>query len=385
MALYLSLKPGDAGAMRIGFVLLGASALLLNLRLASAEFPSPRELPRQEAFPDPLVMIDGAKVASAVDWQQRRKPELKALFQHYMYGRYPAAPERVAARVLFEDGAAFGGQGTLKEVELTLGPPEWPKIYLLVAAPREGKSPCFVGANFGGNHSVTGHPDVRLSDAWMAARRAGVVNERATEASRGTEADSWPLEEIVRRGYAVATFYCGDVQPDRPEAREGLRAVLEQDGPAADGAGTATIMSWAWGVHRAIDYLATDAAIDPRRIATVGHSRLGKTALVAGAFDERVALVVANQAGCGGSGPSRHDDPKAEGVAAITKAFPHWFCGNFTAFGDDPARLPFDQHALVALCAAAGAVHGGGGGPVGQPERAVRRVAGGDAGVRTAG
>jgi hypothetical protein len=85
--------------------------------------------------------------------------------------------------------------------------------------------------------------------------------------------------------------------------------------------------------------------------AVVGHSRLGKTALLAGALDERIALVVANQAGCGGSGPSRHHDPKAETVAIITEKFPHWFCENFTAFGDDPSRLPFDQNCLVAMCA----------------------------------
>jgi hypothetical protein len=110
-------------------------------------------------------------------------------------------------------------------------------------------------------------------------------------------------------------------------------------------------MWWAWGIHRAVDYLATDPRIDAKRIAVVGHSRLGKTALLAGAFDERIALVIPNQAGCGGSAPSRHDDERAETVARITSSFPHWFCGNFAKFGDDPSRLPFDQNCLVALCA----------------------------------
>lgn len=336
--------------MRTTLLLTGAIGWLMAVAAVRAEFPLPAELPRQEALPEPLLMRDGTAVRTADLWRTQRAPELKELFQHYMYGRYPAAPQPVTARVLLEDHEAFGGKATLKEVELTLGPPDWPKIYLLVAAPQGGPRPCFVGANFGGNHLLTDHPGVRIPTEWMPDRYPGVVDHRASEAGRGAEPTNWPLAEIVRRGYAVATFYCGDVQPDRPDEREGLRAVLDSQ-TGDEQAATATIISWAWGVHRAVDYLATDPAIDGRRIAVVGHSRLGKTALLAGALDDRIALVVANQAGCGGSGPSRHDDPKAESVARITKAFPHWFCGHFTQFGADPARLPFDQHALVALCA----------------------------------
>jgi hypothetical protein len=127
--------------------------------------------------------------------------------------------------------------------------------------------------------------------------------------------------------------------------------MLAREGDSAKPDATATIMAWAWGIHRAVDHLLNEPAVDAKRIAVVGHSRLGKTALLAGAFDDRIALTIANQAGCGGSGPSRHKDPKAEGVARITKAFPHWFCTNFEGFGKDPAKLPFDQHALVAMCA----------------------------------
>jgi len=101
--------------------------------------------------------------------------------------------------------------------------------------------------------------------------------------------------------------------------------------------------------------------IDAKRVATVGHSRNGKTALLAAAFDPRFAMAVPSQAGCGGTAPSRvapdlakpgtNGRPTAETVAVINKAFPHWFCGNFKAFNEAPDRLPFDQHELVALCA----------------------------------
>lgn len=330
------------------FPLLGAVAVALP----AADFPPPDKLPSVPGLPDPLLMLDGTTVTTTADWEAKRRPELKALFQHYMYGRQPADPKRMAAKVLFEDGRAFGGTGTLKEVEITFGPPEWPNVYLLVATPN-GKTPagCFVGPNFGGNHLLTADERVRIPTAWMPANYPGVKENQATAAGRGKQADSWPLEQIVGRGYAVATFYCGDLQPDRPGVREGMRATLPQTKGEEDPAETATIMWWAWGVSRAVDYLVTDKAIDRKRLAVVGHSRLGKTALLAGAFDDRLAVVIPSQAGCGGSGPSRHTDPKAEPVERINKAFPHWFNGHFKAFGADPSKLPFDQNGLVALCA----------------------------------
>ena len=339
--------------MRAILALIGGLSLMTSF--AAAEFPSPTELPAHPALPDPLVMFDGSRVGSAEEWREKRRPELKALFEEYVYGRYPQAdgssqPPAVQSKVLFEDPQALGGAGTLKEVELTIGEPDGPKIYLLVATPN-GKTPaaCFVGMNFGGNHLLVDDARVHVPKSWMPDRYTGVVDNRATDASRGVEAYTWPLAEIVARGYAAATFHCGDIQPDRPFVREGMRATLPEN--SEDPAETATIMWWAWGIHRAIDYLATDKAIDPERIAAVGHSRLGKTALLAGAFDDRVALTVANQAGCGGSGPSRHDDQRAETVKRITEHFPHWFCANFTKFGEDPSKLPIDQNCLVALCA----------------------------------
>jgi cephalosporin-C deacetylase-like acetyl esterase len=110
-------------------------------------------------------------------------------------------------------------------------------------------------------------------------------------------------------------------------------------------------MDWAWGLHRMIDHLATLPEIDPKRLAVVGHSRLGKAALAAAAFDDRVAVAFPSQAGCGGTAPSRTKNPKAETVQRINTSFPHWFADTFKAFNDDPSKLPFDQHCLVALCA----------------------------------
>jgi hypothetical protein len=336
--------------MRTPLAALGVLAVALTT--IAADYPPPDQLPSKPGLPDPTMMFDGTKVTSKQQWETKRKPELKALFEHYMYGRYPAKPDKVTGKVLFEDQRMTGTAMEVKEIEITFGPPEWPKIYLLVARPL-GKTPvgCFVGENFGGNHLLISDNRVRIPTAWVPARYPGVEENKATAEGRGKQADTWPLEQIVARGYAVATFYCGDIQPDRPDVRGGIRATAPDSDKPSHGDETATIMWWAWGIHRAVDYLTTDKNIDPKRIAVVGHSRLGKTALLAGAFDDRIAVVIPNQAGCGGTGPSRHNDPKAETVARINKSFPHWFCGNFKAFNNDPSKLPFDQNCLVAICA----------------------------------
>ena len=140
--------------------------------------------------------------------------------------------------------------------------------------------------------------------------------------------------------------------PTRPtSATASARPIGRTASAAGDDAGT--IALWAWGFHRVVDYLTTDGKdrVDPKRIAVVGHSRNGKTALLAGAFDERIALVIPLQAGCGGTAPSRTADTRAESVKRINTSFPHWFCDNFQLFNDQTERLPFDQHCLIALCA----------------------------------
>jgi hypothetical protein len=197
------------------------------------------------------------------------------------------------------------------------------------------------------------HEKVRIPGVWVPANYPGVAKStnKATAEGRGKQADTWPLQQIVEKGYAVATFYCGDIQPDRPDADEGMRATIPKPQGGLRGDETATIMWWAWGCHRAVDFLVTDKSVDAKRLAVVGHSRLGKTALLAGAFDERIAVVIPHQSGCGGAGPSRSKNPKAETVKRITTSFPHWFCGYFSAFGDDPTKIPFDQNCLVAICA----------------------------------
>jgi cyclophilin family peptidyl-prolyl cis-trans isomerase/type 1 glutamine amidotransferase len=327
-----------------------ALVLILAGSAAAADLPAPDKLPANKELPDPLVMLDGTRASAAEDWSGKRRPELKRLFQHYMYGQLPATV-KVEAKIEHEDSKALGGKAILREISLTLTPDPAPKIRVLLVIPaeRKGRVPVFVGMNFTGNHTLLDDPAIHIPTSWIYAG-PGVKNNRATESGRGKHKDTWALDQSIARGYAVATVYSGDVDPDRKEERGPLRKVFDPEEKAG------TIAFWAWGIQRVIDYLVTVDELDSKRIAIVGHSRLGKTALVAAAFDERIALAIPHQAGCGGTAPSRDwigNPPagKVETVKRINTAFPHWFNAEFKKFNDHPERLPFDQNCLAALVA----------------------------------
>ena len=302
------------------------------------------ELASSPELPDPLIMFGGERVETKKQWLKKRRPELTALFQHYMYGATPPAPWKPRAIVERVDRTVFDGKATLKQVTIYLTRKENPAIHLLVITPNTRSKPAavFLGLNFYGNYMVINDPLVPPPAGWVPSGAPGSTNNHATEAGRGKQIDVWAVDQTIDRGYAFATFYNGDVEPDRPNAPEGIRAQF----PDCD---WGAIAAWAWGLQRAVDYLVTDGALDPERIAVVGHSRNGKAALLAGAFDERMALIIPLQAGCGGTSPSR--GKIGESVKQINDHFPHWFNAEFKKFNEQPERLPFDQHCLIALCA----------------------------------
>ena len=328
-------------------------AFLFAAMISSAfavDFPEPAQLPASATPPDPLVLRDGTRIATRDDWAAKRKPELRALVQHYEYGLIPSAPARLEFRTLAEPHSIFGGKATLREIAIRYDDRGEFALLLVVPAKRDKPAPCFIGLDFNGNHALLEDAAIRIPD-----------NPRSKDVARGKEIDAWAIEQSIDRGYAVATFFNGDIIPDdKALAPERLKAFLPAGKSADDADAPATIACWAWGFMRAIDYLEKQPEIDARRIAVVGHSRNGKTAMLAAAFDERIALAIPSQAGCGGTAPCRlpaeflrPPDGKLihETIQRINTSFPHWFCGNFKAFNETPDKLPFDQHALVALCA----------------------------------
>lgn len=326
----------------------------------AADFPDFAALPSRPEQPDPLVMLDGTKVTTAADWNAKRKPELKALFQHYMYGYVPPKPQKwTVEEVSFSENTFLDGKATLSESRLAFfGPDLKHRLHVLLVVPnkRSGPVPVFVGMNFCGNHALAKHPQIHVPESWVYKSCAGSENERATEKGRGTQVDVWNLDLIIDRGYGLACFYSGDLDPDTADFSDGIEPAFYKPGqtaPTPTDAGA--ISTWAWGYHRVVDFLVEKhaQAIDIKRIAAVGHSRNGKTTLLAAALDDRIALAIPHQAGCGGTAPNRValDRKDVETIRRINTVFPHWFCDNFPLFNEAPEKLPFDQHCLLALCA----------------------------------
>lgn len=315
-------------------------------------------------LPDPLRTRNGQPVRTVQQWSQRRA-EIRELFATHVYGRVPARAEACwnARRrdstnwyeVIESQEDAWNGTAHRKQISLRfVDQPDTPRLDVLMYLPADGPRPCplMLGLNFYGNQSVNHDPAIRISDRWMRNNAdKGVVDNRATEASRGSSASRWSIDAMLRRGYGVVTAYYGDIDPDYDDGfQNGIHPLYysaDQKRPAADQWGS--IAAWAWGLSRILDYLEQDPDVDARRVAVMGHSRLGKTALWAGAVDTRFALVISNNSGCGGAALSRRR--YGETVRRINEVFPHWFCENFKRYNDREDALPVDQHMLLALIA----------------------------------
>jgi hypothetical protein len=343
-----------AALLSFGALLVGGTAMSVT---ATAQPPGANydeaKVPKY-VLPDPLVCADGCPVVDADKWRTVRRPELLKLFRTEMFGRSPERPADLSCTRFDEDRGALGGKAVRKQYEIRFAKgSDSPRMDLLVYTPAgaKGPVPVFLGLNFRGNHTVHVDPAIRIPTSWVPAdATTSVEGNRATEKGRGSKASRWPIEAVLARGYGVATAYCGDVDPDRNDFSDGVHPLYYAPGqtrPAADE--WAGIGAWAWGLSRALDCLEKDADVDARKVAVLGHSRLGKTALWAGAQDERFAIVISNNSGCGGAALSKR--VFGETVQRINTSFPHWFCGNFRKYDDKEGDLPFDQHELLALVA----------------------------------
>lgn len=301
------------------------------------------------SLPDPLIFNNGEAVRSARDWKRRRE-EILELFATNVYGHSPHAPKQISYEVFDTDKAALGGKAIRKQVTIYFsskkdGPREDVLIYIPAAARRP--VPMILALNFSGNQAVINDPGIKLPAIWSWKTH---LKQQASEESRGHDKE-FEVEKILARGYGFATIYYQDIEPDfKGGYVEGIRPVFFKPGqsePAPDDWGA--IGAWAYGLSRAMDYLEKDKDVDRKRVAVMGHSRLGKTALWAAAIDPRFAMVLSSCSGEGGASLFRRD--YGETVANLVDVFPFWFDGNFERFRGRVDKLPVDAHELIALIA----------------------------------
>lgn len=301
---------------------------------------------------NPLIMENGKPVRTVEEWAQQRR-HLLSLFEEHVYGKTPEIPFNIATDILEDWSPALDGTARRKQVELTITTAygSLSAEMLLYAPLTDQPVPAFLGLNFGGNQTIEPDPNIRLSTRWMRdTPEKSVIDHQATEMSRGSSDSRWPVKMILREGFALATLYYGDFDPDYDDGfQNGLHAIFTEPGQPRQGNDWGSIGVWAFGLSRALDVLAQEPEVDAAQVTVIGHSRLGKSALWAGAQDERFFAVIDNESGCGGSALNKRC--YGENVKAITTNFPHWFCQNYTNFCDNEASLPIDSHALLALIA----------------------------------
>lgn len=290
-------------------------------------------------------------------WEEIYRPQILKTFRDEVYGNIPEGFDpQISFRVEEEKHKVLNGVAFRKQVIITLETEEGKSLEmgLLIYLPenQKGKIPVFLGLNFFGNHTIHPDPEIFLHDNWCRNRETmGITENKAVEFSRGKVVHRWPVEYILSRGYGIATVYYGDIDPDFDDGyKNGLHGLMYDDenlrNPLTD-AGSVAV--WAYGLSRVLDYFETDENIDSDRVAVFGHSRLGKAALWAGASDQRFAITISNNSGCGGAALSMRKH--GETVKRINTSFPHWFCDNFMKYNDNEDKLPVDQHMLLGLIA----------------------------------
>jgi len=304
-------------------------------------------------LPDVLQLPDGKRLTNSKQWETQQRPRILSLYKEHVYGQLPGRPAGMRFVVQSVDEQALGGKAIRKQVAVMFGPnADSPRMDLLLYLPKgaRGAVPVFAGLNFFGNHCVHTDPGINLSTRWMMSTNDGkIVNHRATEAARGKQASRWQVEEVLSRGYGVATVYYGDLEPDHAEGwKDGIRTSLRSVTGLAPEAWSA-IGAWAWGISRMMDYLETDQAVDAKRVILHGHSRLGKAAIWAAVNDSRFAALIANESGEGGAALARRE--YGETIERINTSFPHWFVPKFKTYNGKANELPVDQHMLLALVA----------------------------------
>ena len=306
---------------------------------------------------DPLRFADGRAVTSSEAWRARRA-EILELFQREMYGTMPPKPEAMVTE-LIDERISMSGFAIRRQVRQYFRTDKsGPFVDWLVLRPRYAKerTPVIIFLNSIGALQLLPDKDLRFADGYVEASGADPAKlaEKA-DTLRGQWCDPgnrnhWPIVSILASGYSVMTACYFDIAPDPSKKEERATRWRRRcfDLWPAD-LDTKSLMAWAWGLCRGLDLAEREYGIDATRAVVTGCSRLGKAALLAGAYDERFAVVAPNQTGKGGVPLTRH--PLGETIAREKDSFPHWFKDSYLAYAGRDREIPYDQHLLLACVA----------------------------------
>jgi hypothetical protein len=303
--------------------------LVKKLEDRSSQFIYDETSVPEYTLPDPLVALDGTPVSTAADWNTSRREELMNLFRDQVYGRRPSVEYTVRFEKTAELKGAFGGAATGCSMTATVTVENRTYSFPFVAfIPTRAQAPVPAVVHINNRYFIP------------------------LEKAAAEHDPFWPAKTLIGRGYATASFHTSDVDPDKKDGfADGIRACFSGGEPLEDNAWR-SLSAWGWAASRVLDYFKSLEAVDGNRVAVVGHSRGGKTALWAACEDSRFAVAYSNNSGCGGAALSRRT--YGETVARITTVFPHWFCKPFAEYGDREGDLPVDQHEVIGLIAPRG-------------------------------
>lgn len=300
-----------------------------------------------------MVCQNGDRISSIADWETKRRPELLKLFEDHIYGGLPDNQVTITTTKT-KQWDVLDGKAIRKEIRLEFKKKNQKVVAtLLLTLPiSENPVPCFLGYNFNGNHTTTPDNQVSMTSSWLRKKNAGSNSNQSSEKDRGASSSRWPYAEVISKGYGIGTIYYGDIDPDFDDKfQNGIHPLFYNEGQAKPTKNQwGSIGAWAWALSRILDVLEQKGSgVDGERVAVIGHSRLGKTSLWAGATDQRFWITISNNSGCGGA--ALHRRKFGETVKVINTNFPHWFCDQFTEYNDNEAAIPVDQHMLMALMA----------------------------------
>lgn len=301
-------------------------------------------------LPDPLIVHEtNNRIKTAEDWESNQRNFWLKVIEDEMFGRFPGEALSVTF-IVNSSQPVFENTAIRKEVTINVKNSGQEKdISLLLYIPKSAETvPVFLGLNFYGNHTIINDPKVRIHRSWVQNNDAfEITNNRASEKNRGVRSHRWPVTYLLEQGYGIATIYYGEIDPDFDDNFEnGIHELLDEQ---TDKTKLSSLSAWAWGLSQAMTYLQQDPDVSSDQVAVIGHSRLGKAALWAGAIDPRFSMVISNDSGCGGAALSRRRF--GETVNRINHSFPHWFCDAFNQYNNQEDNLPFDQHTLLSLIA----------------------------------